>query len=119
MRRANPVLVLVVLALTALPATASAAKSCGVERAISEGRVFKVKAVRAKCKTAKDVAGGWYNVTSAGKSGKVVYDNHRPVRRRWGCRITERATGTDPGYTPYTSVRCSRKKKVVTFKLRS
>ena len=111
---------LVVAALVvglAVPIAASAAtRSCGVERPLSGGAIFRVKATNTRCKTAKQVAGGWWNVTSHGHSGRVVYDGDG---RRWRCRITERATGTDPGYIPYTSVRCPRRKAVVRFKQRS
>lgn len=113
-----PIAVLVaILAATLLPAMATAAtRSCGTERALSQGAVFAIKATGTTCKTAKQVAGGWYNVQSQGESGRKVYDSKG---RRWSCRITEEATGTDPGYNPYTRIRCARGKSVVRFKLRS
>jgi hypothetical protein len=97
-------------------APASAATGCGTERRLSDGRVFRVKAHHANCRTAKDVAGGWFHVQSTGGSGRKVYDRQA---RLWRCRIVRKATGTDPGYNPYTVVRCTRGSKIVSFKLRS
>ena len=110
------VVVALVVALVVPTAASAATRSCGVERALSSGAIFRVKATNTSCKTARQVAGGWWNVTSHGHSGQVVYDGDG---RRWRCRVTERATGTDPGYIPYTSVRCTRRKAVVQFKQRS
>lgn len=101
----------------ATPSTAIAkTKTCGTERVLSGGVVFMVRATHTSCVTAKSVAGRWYNVQSHVGTAPVVFDakNHR-----WRCRITERATGTDPGYNPYTSVRCTRRDSIVRFKLRS
>ncbi len=98
------------------PAASASTRSCGTERALSDGAIFRVKATGTTCKVAKEVAGGWWNVTSNGGSGRVVTDGSR---RRWRCRVTERATGTDPGYIPYTSVRCARGRKIVRFQQRS
>ncbi len=106
-----------VFALLLLPTTAPAAtRSCGKEKAISGGQVFAIKATRTTCKTAKQVAGGWFNLQANGESARKVYD---AKGRLWRCRVTEEATGTDPGYNPYSKVRCSRGKRVVRFKLRS
>jgi hypothetical protein len=102
----------------AVPSTAAAKpKPCGVEHRLSGGVVFMIRATNTSCTTATDVAGRWYNVQSHG-TGKAptVFD---VKDRRWQCRITEKATGTDPGYNPYTSVRCSRRTSIVRFKLRS
>jgi hypothetical protein len=101
----------------ALPAEASAGmRSCGTERALSDGAVFKIRAKKATCATAKQVGGGWYELQSQGESAKYIHDADD---RRWKCRVTEEATGTDPGYNPYTSVRCAHGGRLVTFKLRS
>ena len=104
--------------LLVLPAGSALAapRSCGVETALSQGRIFTVKATRTKCETAKAVTGGWFNLQAHGASAKRVYDGRG---RRWACRVTEEATGTDPGYNPYTHVRCSRKRSGVRFLLRS
>lgn len=91
-------------------------RSCGTERTRSGGIVFRVQAVKTACPTARSVAGRWYSVQSHVSSAPVVFDAQN---RRWRCRITERATGTDPGYNPYTSVQCLRRDNVVRFKLRS
>jgi hypothetical protein len=104
------------LSLWASAPVSAATRACGTERALSHGAVFKVTATGTTCKTAKQVAGGWYNVQSEGGSARYVFDERE---RRWRCRITERATGTDPGYNPYTSVRCVRGPAAVRFKLRS
>jgi hypothetical protein len=95
---------------------AAAARSCGTESHVSGGSVFRVKAQRATCRVAKQVAGGWYNVQSQGDPADQIYDRKG---RRWSCRITEHATGTDPGYNPFTRVRCARQASVVRFLLRS
>jgi hypothetical protein len=100
-----------------LATQASAApRSCGTETRISRGAVFAIEATRARCPVARTVAGGWYNVQAHGDSARWIYDRKG---RRWFCRITRRATGTDPGYNPYTHVRCGRKLSIVRFKLRS
>lgn len=38
---------------------------------------------------------------------------------RWRCRITQNATGTDPGLIARTKVRCTSGKRVVRFQLAS
>ena len=115
LRVAGLALVLFAVASTAT-ASASEFRWCGTERALSNGSVFAVKAKRVRCNVALDVAGRWYYVQSHGSSARQVYDRQG---RRWSCRITEHATGTDPGYNPHTRVRCARRLKVVRFKLRS
>jgi hypothetical protein len=112
----GPLSVLALSAVAAATPAHAATRSCGTETALSRGAVFKIAATGVACVTAKSVAGGWYNVQSQGKSGRVVFDFKR---RRWSCRITEHATGTDPGFIPYTSIRCARRSSVVRFKLRS
>jgi|tagenome__1003787_1003787.scaffolds.fasta_scaffold20075504_2 hypothetical protein len=97
-------------------ADADARVSCGTETALSSGQIFRIVAGGVGCTTAKAVAGGWFNVQSQGKSGRTVFDQRQ---KRWSCRVTERATGTDPGFIPFTSVRCTRGSAVVRFKLRS
>jgi hypothetical protein len=74
--------------------------------------IFAIRADHVRCRVAKQVAVGWDNV--GGK--RRVYDARG---RRWTCRITLRATGTDPGYNPFTHVRCDRLRSVVRFKLAS
>jgi hypothetical protein len=101
---------IVLMLAVALPSSAWAV-SCGSERARSGGIVFKIRTTGAVCRTGKDVAGRWYRAQSS-----RVRDRNDRV---WRCRITREATGTDPGYNPYTSVRCERGAKVVRFKLRS
>src|SRR5687768_3954360 len=88
-------LFLFAVAVVAAPSTAAAAaKSCGTETALSHGAVFRVKAEHVSCKRAKRVAGSWYNVQSHGDDASRVYEADG---RAWRCRITEHATGTDPG----------------------
>jgi hypothetical protein len=96
-------LVVECLALICAAAPAQARVSCGTETAKSSGQIFRVVGGGVGCKTAKAVAGAWFDVTSHGKPG----------------RVTERATGTDPGFNPYTSVRCTRHRAVVRFQQRS
>lgn len=100
----------------AVPTAEAATQPCGTEKALSHGQVFLVRASNVSCATAKSVAGGWFNVQAQRGSAPSVFDSKQ---RRWACRIVEAATGTDPGFIPYTSVRCSRKTGVVRFKLRS
>jgi hypothetical protein len=104
------------VALVAPSSAAAKTTTCGPERALSGGAVFMVRATNTACSTAKGVAGRWYHVQSSVGTAPTVFDakNHR-----WQCRITEAATGTDPGFNPYTSVRCSRRQSIVRFKLRS
>jgi hypothetical protein len=97
-------------------APAQARVSCGTETARSSGQIFRVVGGGVGCRTAKAVAGAWFDATSNDKSGRVVADQ---LRKNWTCRVTERATGTDPGYNPYTSVRCTRHRAVVRFQQRS
>jgi hypothetical protein len=104
------------LALVCAAAPAQARVSCGTETARSSGQIFRVVGGGVDCRTAKAVAGAWFDVTSHGKSGRVITDQRR---RHWTCRVTERATGTDPGYIPFTSVRCTRHRAVVRFQQRS
>jgi hypothetical protein len=107
--------VLITAAILPSPA-AAATRKCGTEGAASHGRVFAVQATNTTCRTAKNVAGGWFNVQSHDGTAPSVYDTSG---NRWRCRVTEEATGTDPGYNPYTKVRCVRRSKVARFKLRS
>ena len=116
MRRLLP---LVIVSLVALPtASASAAKICGTETRQSSGQIFKIRAVATPCYIAKDVAGEWFvaQQSASDPSRVTVRDQHN---RRWRCRVTQHATGTDPGYVPYTSVRCTRRYAIVKFKMRS
>jgi streptogramin lyase len=118
-RRASVLLAgLVSVAALSLSPLSAAAKTaaCGAEQAQSQGAVFMIRATAVSCTTAKRVAGGYYHVQSGGRSGRTIVD---PQGRRWTCRVTKRATGTDPGYEPYTSVRCSRVHSELRFKLRS
>jgi hypothetical protein len=105
-------------ALGLIVAVAAHAKtrSCGTEQARSRGAVFMIRATAVSCATAKHVAGSYYHEQSRGRSGRTILD---PRGRRWTCKVTKRATGTDPGFEPYTSVRCSRLHGTVRFKLRS
>ena len=104
------------LLLIWMPTPAQARVSCGTEKAISSGQIFRVVAGGVGCTTAKAVAGAWFEAMSNGKSGRAVIDQRH---ERWTCRVTQRATGTDPGYIPFTSVRCTRHRAVVRFKQRS
>src|SRR4051812_23624492 len=106
------------LALAAVLGLASTAeaKSCGGQLAgpTSGLGIVQVTAVGVGCATAKNVAQGFDNISGGGAKTRVTIHDSRG--RRWRCRITERATGTDPGYNPFTSVRCARSSSVVRFK---
>lgn len=106
---------LAILALAAVPSPAEAAKRCG-EGSDEFGQVFAIRSQHASCRVARQVAFGWYNLQSHGEDASRVFDSNG---REWSCRITKQATGTDPGYNPYTHVRCGRRTKRVRFKLRS
>lgn len=115
-RRATVTIVCALALAQVEGSTAQAAQSCGTEKTLSHGQVFMVRASGVSCATAKSVAGGWFNVQAQRGPAPSVFDSKQ---RRWTCRIVEAATGTDPGFIPYTSVRCARKTAVVRFKLRS
>ncbi|MEA2154122.1 MAG: hypothetical protein QOE11_262 [Solirubrobacteraceae bacterium] len=102
------------LASAATPAQARVA--CGTEKAASSGQIFHVVAGGVGCGRALTVAGGWFALTSTGRPGRAVLDGSH---KRWGCRVTQRATGTDPGLQPFTSIRCTRRGAVVRFQQRS
>ena len=104
--------VLLVIAVAPVATASPAPRRCGPENSISKGQVFDVRATRTTCRTALQVAGGWF---FTGQKHKI-YD---AAGRRWNCRVTEAATGTDPGYNPYTHVRCIRGDRRVRFKMRS
>ena len=108
--------VAVATASASIESASAAERFCGQERAISHGAVFKVRATETTCRKAKQIAGSWYFVVSNGDSGKYIYDRKG---RRWRCRVTREATGTDPGYNPYTHVRCTRGERIIRFKVRS
>ena len=79
--------------------------------------IIKLKVTGAvKCSTARLVARRFDRRIAKGKEKATVHDRKG---RAWRCRITQHATGTDPGYIPYTSVRCDRGKRRVKFKLAS
>jgi hypothetical protein len=109
------------LALAAVLALASTAeaKSCRGKLAGPPAGlgIVRVTAVAVGCPTAKNVAKRFDNSSGGGAKSKVTVHDSRG--RRWRCRITERATGTDPGYNPFTSVRCARSRSVVRFKYAS
>jgi len=98
------------------PVPAQARTSCGTEMAKSSGQIFGVIAGGVTCTTAKAVAGGWFARTSRNRPGRTVADQRG---RPWTCRVTARATGTDPGFEPFTHVRCTRHRAVVRFRQRS
>jgi hypothetical protein len=100
--------------VSAAPAHA-ATTSCKGFQGSSLG-IIKIRATNVGCKTARSVARGWEFKSSHGASTKTIYDRHA---HKWRCRITEEATGTDPGYNPYTRVRCTRANSVVRFALAS
>jgi hypothetical protein len=79
--------------------------------------IIKVKVTgRVRCATAKSVARAFDRQVARGKDKATVHD---PNGHAWRCRITQHATGTDPGYIPYTSVRCTRGERRIRFKLAS
>jgi hypothetical protein len=114
--RGGSVLLVGCLLVICMPSPAEARVPCGTEQAVSSGQIFRVVASGVGCTTAKAVAGGWFGATSHGTSGRAVLDQRH---KRWTCRVTQRATGSDPGYIPFTSVRCARHLAVVRFKQRS
>lgn len=91
----------------ASPGTAEA-RSCGTTTTTGGLQAFAISASNTTCRVARQVAGAYNGATVRDDSG-----------RRWRCRVTREATGTDPGYYPFTHVRCSRANKVIAFKLRS
>jgi hypothetical protein len=101
-----------------LGASPAQAATCGTEQAKSGGRVFRIKASGTTCRVARFVAGEWFAEQSRSGSAPRVIDQQD---RSWSCRIVRRATGTDPGYYPYTDVRCARGSRpaVVRLSLRS
>ena len=101
--------------LTAAPSGAQAA-ACGIETARSGGSVTNVRTANTTCIVGRDVAGRWYSAQARGDRATRVRDR---LERAWSCRITQRATGTDPGLVARTKVRCTRGKGVVSFELRS
>lgn len=115
MRLLVPALLCLLVAVV-LPSSASAARSCDPGPQVHALRLVSVTKKGTTCRTARQVAGGWINVTSSGESGREVFD---AKGRRWGCRVTKPATGTDPGYNPYTHVKCTRRAAVVRFKVGS
>jgi hypothetical protein len=79
--------------------------------------IIKLKVTgKVKCSTARVVARRFDKRIAKGKEKATVHDRSGHA---WRCRITQHATGTDPGYIPYTSVRCERGERVVRFKLAS
>ena len=98
----------------AMPARASA-KKCGDASGVSLG-IRDIVAERENCNTARQVAKGWEFKSSQGDDPSTVFDRRG---RKWSCRVTKEATGTDPGFNPYTHVRCRRQAKRVRFKLSS
>lgn len=102
------VAVLAALALLA-PATASATR-CSSTTAKSSGLgVVKIVAARTTCKVARGVGRRY--------AAKTRTKDH--LGRTWRCRVTRRATGTDPGFAARTKVRCTRSRSVVRFELQS
>jgi hypothetical protein len=101
-----------------LGASSAQAATCGTEQAKSGGQVFRIKSSGTTCRVARFVAGKWFAKQSQRGSAPRVTDQQD---RSWSCRIVRRATGTDPGYYPYTDVRCGRGSRptVVRFSLRS
>lgn len=112
---ALPLAATLALLLAAGPAHAA---TCGTEQPKSGGQVFRIKASGTTCRVARFVAGEWFAKQSKDGSASRVTDQQD---RRWSCRIVRRATGTDPGYYPYTDVQCARGSRpaVVKFSLRS
>jgi hypothetical protein len=104
------------LALSWTAGPAHGRVACGTEMARSSGQIFRIVGGGVGCRTAKALAGAWFDATSRGKPGRLVADQRG---KRWACRVTQRATGTDPGFIPYTSVRCTRHRAVVRFQQRS
>lgn len=91
---------------------AAAVTNCGTGGTAYNGLgIVNVRAIGVSCPTAERVARRWrgkdrYTATVSGK--------------RWQCRVTEHATGTDPGLIPRTKLRCARPTgSVVRFELAS
>jgi hypothetical protein len=105
-------------AVVMLTADGARAASCGTERSQSGLEIFRIKPSGTTCRVARSVAGAWDSKQSQGKSASRVTDVQD---RHWSCKIVRAATGTDPGFYPYTDVRCARggRPMVVRFSLRS
>lgn len=91
--------VAVPLAALLLAAPAHAQK-CGNVRDTGGLQALNIVASKTTCKTAKSVATDY-----ARRGTNPARDS---LRRAWRCRVTQRATGTDPGFIPRTKVRCTR-----------
>jgi len=114
---------LATLGLLGTWAATAQARSCpGTITAPKSGlAIIKVKATGTSCKTAKHVAVAFDKALMG-----TAHAEHRDSAtvsdqqgHPWRCRITERATGTDPGSIPYTSVACKRDAARIRFKFAS
>lgn len=97
--------------------SAATAAKCGTETARTHGQVTNVRVRGVGCRTGRRVTGDWFDVQQTAKSPNAVtvHDRGHP----WECRVTQAATGTDPGYIARTKVRCTHRSSAVTFELRS
>lgn len=95
----------------AVPGSASAA-ACG--RAGSAGNglgITNVRVANTTCSVGRDVAHRYGQAFA-----RHVTDKQG---RSWTCKVTQKATGTDPGYIARTKVRCTRSRAVVRLELQS
>ena len=102
---------LLLVAIGAAPASA-ATTNCGTGGTAYDGLgIVNVRATGVSCATAERVARTW-----RGRDRWTATVN----QRRWSCRVTQHATGTDPGHIPRTKLRCARPTgSVVRFELAS
>jgi hypothetical protein len=111
----------VAVALMFAPAAEATAKTCGSVRTAPQGLGVDITKTNVACKRAWNVAfgfdnAGWEQVSPESNDQAVIYD---PQGREWTCRVTAWATGTDPGYQPFTKVRCKRPNRFVRFRFSS
>jgi hypothetical protein len=98
--------------LAAVSPASATVTNCGSGGTAYTGlAIVNVRAVGVSCPTAERVAQRW-----RGKDRYTAVVNGK----RWQCRVTQHATGTDPGFIPRTQLRCARPTgSVVRFELAS
>jgi hypothetical protein len=112
----------VAVMLTFATAAEAEAKSCGGYRSAPNGLGVDITAAKGvRCNVAWNVAFGfdnvgWEQVSPDSDDAAIVHDRQG---RKWTCRVTAWATGSDTGYQPFTKVRCKRRSKVVRFRFSS
>ncbi len=113
MRRIVLLLTVGVLAPLGAASAASASK-CGA--VIVEGAIASnIITAKTTCTVGRAVARSYATGPFMGKK-RAVRDQ---LGRTWKCRVTQAATGTDPGSISRTKVRCTRSSQIVRMELRT